>query len=153
MLRHRIRLTLLLVAAMVVATGAQQTTGAGARAYVDEVQAWRLKHEQDYSSQYVPLAGLFFLKPGANPAGSAASSVVRLPPRVPQQVGHDLPLQRVVLDEQSYEVRHPGLLGHGVNPETPIWFEMAPSQVFPQTLEERMPDLSLGRLRAIFDLG
>ena len=69
MLRHRIRLTLLLVAAMVVATGAQQTTGAGARAYVDEVQAWRLKHEQDYSSQYVPLAGLFFLKPGANPAG------------------------------------------------------------------------------------
>ena len=52
-----------------------------------QVEAWRAKHEADYTKEYVPLAGLFFLKPGANTAGSAASNDVRLPARVPASIG------------------------------------------------------------------
>ena len=51
------------------------------------VAAWREKHEADYRRDYVPLAGLFFLEEGSNPAGSAPSAVVRLPSRVPASVG------------------------------------------------------------------
>jgi Zn-dependent M28 family amino/carboxypeptidase/uncharacterized protein (DUF1684 family) len=54
---------------------------------VAEVQAFRKKHEASYTAEYVPLAGLFFLKDGVNTAGSAASNDVRLPSRVPASVG------------------------------------------------------------------
>ncbi len=56
-------------------------------AHVKEVEQWRAKHEADYTKEYVPLAGLFFLKPGNNAAGSAARSEVLLPKRVPASVG------------------------------------------------------------------
>jgi uncharacterized protein len=56
-------------------------------AYVKSVEAWRAQHEADYAREYVPLAGLFFLKPGANAAGSAAGNDVRLPGRAPASVG------------------------------------------------------------------
>ena len=51
------------------------------------VEAWRAKHEADYTREYVPLAGLFFLEPGRNSVGSAPSSRVRLPERAPAMVG------------------------------------------------------------------
>jgi len=56
-------------------------------AYVKEVQAWRPKHETDYRREYVPLAGLFFLEPGPNTAGSTPSSAVVLPKRSPTSIG------------------------------------------------------------------
>ena len=56
-------------------------------AYVKKVDTWRAKHEADYRRDYVPLAGLFFLKPGPNTAGSAPGSAVRLPGRAPAALG------------------------------------------------------------------
>ena len=56
-------------------------------AHVAKVEAWRAKHEADYTREYVPLAGLFFLSPGVNRVGSAPSSQVRLPARAPAAAG------------------------------------------------------------------
>ena len=56
-------------------------------AYLKKVEAWRATHEADYRRDYVPLAGLFFLKPGGNTAGSAKGSAVALPSRVPAEIG------------------------------------------------------------------
>ena len=52
-----------------------------------EVEQWRAKHEADYRREWVPLAGLFFLKDGANTAGSARSNDIVLPPRMPPSIG------------------------------------------------------------------
>jgi Zn-dependent M28 family amino/carboxypeptidase/uncharacterized protein (DUF1684 family) len=56
-------------------------------AHAKEIDAWRAKHEADYTREYVPLAGLFFLKPGANTAGSARSADIVLPDRTPASIG------------------------------------------------------------------
>jgi uncharacterized protein (DUF1684 family) len=56
-------------------------------AHVKDVQEWRTKHEASYRKEYVPLAGLFFLNPGANAAGSAKGAVVALPKRAPTSIG------------------------------------------------------------------
>ena len=48
-------------------------------AYVKEIEAWRAQHEASYTKEYVPLAGLFFLKPGANTGGSAPTQRCRAP--------------------------------------------------------------------------
>jgi uncharacterized protein (DUF1684 family) len=56
-------------------------------AYVKAVEQWRAKHEADYTNEYVPLAGLFFLKSGANTAGSASSNDIVLPKRAPASIG------------------------------------------------------------------
>jgi uncharacterized protein (DUF1684 family) len=77
-----------LVALIGLATiGAAMAAAAPDEAYVKQVEAWRAKHEADYTRDYVPLAGLYFLKPGVNSAGSAASNSVVLPARVPGSVG------------------------------------------------------------------
>ena len=55
--------------------------------WVKQVEAWRAKHEADYSRDYVPLAGLAFLKEGINTAGSAPGNQVVLPGRVPASIG------------------------------------------------------------------
>jgi len=55
--------------------------------WVKQVEAWRAKHEADYTRDYVPLAGLGFLKDGVNTAGSGTSSQVVLPRRLPASVG------------------------------------------------------------------
>jgi len=52
-----------------------------------EIEAWRAKHEADYRRFYVPLAGLFDLKPGPNTAGSAASNDIVLPESAPAFIG------------------------------------------------------------------
>jgi uncharacterized protein (DUF1684 family) len=56
------------------------------------VQAWRDKHEADYRREWVTIAGLHFLKPGAQTAGSAKTNDVELPASVPATLG------RFVLD-------------------------------------------------------
>src|SRR6266849_5436354 len=55
--------------------------------YRQEVEKWRAKHEADYRREYVGLAGLFALKPGANSAGSASSNDLVLPKSTPPSVG------------------------------------------------------------------
>jgi uncharacterized protein len=67
-------------AAIVAVTAADE-------AHVKQVEAFRAKHETDYTRNYVPLVGLAFLKPGINPAGSAPSNQVVLPRRLPASVG------------------------------------------------------------------
>jgi len=57
------------------------------QAWVKQVEAWRAKHEADYSRDYVPLAGLAFLKEGINMAGSAPGNQVVLPRQVPASIG------------------------------------------------------------------
>ena len=56
-------------------------------AHAKEVEAWRAKHEADYTKEYVPLAGLFFLKPGQNTAGSGSSNDIVLPKSAPASIG------------------------------------------------------------------
>ena len=56
-------------------------------AWAKTVEQWRAKHEADYRKEYVGLAGLFSLKPGANSAGSAASNDLVLPKMIPAVVG------------------------------------------------------------------
>ncbi len=56
-------------------------------AAVKETERFRAKHEADYRKEYVSLAGLFFLNPGANRVGNAAGNTVQLPARAPQSVG------------------------------------------------------------------
>lgn len=52
-----------------------------------ETQAWRDKHERDYRREWVTIAGLHFLKPGAQTAGSAKGSDVELPASAPVTLG------------------------------------------------------------------
>jgi uncharacterized protein (DUF1684 family) len=52
-----------------------------------EAEEWRRQHETAYRKEYVPLAGLFALKPGPNPAGSAASNAIVLPKSAPASIG------------------------------------------------------------------
>jgi uncharacterized protein (DUF1684 family) len=56
-------------------------------AWVKQVEAWRAKHEADYTRDYVPLVGLSFLKEGVNAAGSASNNQVVLPKRLPASIG------------------------------------------------------------------
>jgi uncharacterized protein (DUF1684 family) len=53
----------------------------------EAVAAWRLKHEEDYRRDWVSIAGLHPLNPGANTAGSASSSDIVLPPSAPASLG------------------------------------------------------------------
>ena len=85
------RLTAVLVAlTALVACGRENTT---APPPIDDktadaaVVAWRAKHETDYRREWVSIAGLHMLKPGANTAGSAPSNAIVLPPSTPKQVG------------------------------------------------------------------
>jgi uncharacterized protein (DUF1684 family) len=57
------------------------------QADVKRVQEWRARHEADYTRDFVPLAGLFVLKPGVSTVGNGAGSDVVLPKRAPASVG------------------------------------------------------------------
>jgi Zn-dependent M28 family amino/carboxypeptidase/uncharacterized protein (DUF1684 family) len=52
-----------------------------------DVEKWRSQHEADYSREYVPLAGLHYLKGGANTIGSDGANDVVLPAATPRTVG------------------------------------------------------------------
>lgn len=56
-------------------------------AYHQQVDQWRQKHEADYTREYVPLSGLFFLKAGDNRAGSAEGNDIELPQGAPSSLG------------------------------------------------------------------
>jgi uncharacterized protein len=56
-------------------------------AHVKEVEAWRAKHEADYTRDWVSIDGLFFFKPGDNRAGRAASNDIVLSASAPPSVG------------------------------------------------------------------
>jgi uncharacterized protein len=56
-------------------------------AHVKQVEEWRAKHEADYRRDWVTVAGLHFLKPGVNTAGSAKSNDIVVSPNVPPTIG------------------------------------------------------------------
>ncbi|MBV8820319.1 MAG: DUF1684 domain-containing protein [Acidobacteriaceae bacterium] len=60
----------------------------GATTYTSEVEQWRQKREASLKAEggWLSLAGLFWLKEGANAVGSAADSPVKLP-RGPERIG------------------------------------------------------------------
>ncbi len=74
------------MAALAVAC-AQPTPQPEGASVTSEVEAWRAKHEFDYRRDWVTIAGLHFLKTGAQTAGSAAASDIVLPPAVPATLG------------------------------------------------------------------
>src|SRR5262245_48603756 len=76
----------ILLLSTVVGVGAQVSKAVD-KNYIGEVERFRAKHEADYRREYVPLAGLSFLKSGFNTAGSEPSSDVRLPARAPRTIG------------------------------------------------------------------
>jgi uncharacterized protein (DUF1684 family) len=59
-----------------------------------EIEEWRKDHEMSYRRNWVTIAGLHDLKPGANTAGSDPANDIPLPTSVPSTVG------RFILDEQ-----------------------------------------------------
>ena len=56
-------------------------------AAIRETQAWRAKHEADYARDWVTIAALHFLKPGAQTAGSAPTNDIVLPASAPPVIG------------------------------------------------------------------
>jgi uncharacterized protein (DUF1684 family) len=54
---------------------------------VQQTVAWRAKHEADYTRDWSTIAGLHFLHPGVQTAGSASTNEIVLPPSVPAVVG------------------------------------------------------------------
>jgi uncharacterized protein len=56
-------------------------------AQIKQIEAWRTKHEADFRREWVSISGLFFLKPGANAVGSAASNDIVLEAAVPATIG------------------------------------------------------------------
>ena len=78
------------LAAVVIALGLTAACGseppkeatsaaAAAESPVAVNEKWRAKHEADYRRDWVTIAGLHPLKPGANSAGSAATNDIVLP--------------------------------------------------------------------------
>ena len=83
----RTTVTLALAAIFAGACGSRESPPPPADAWMKDTEAFRAKHEADYRKEYVALAGLFFLNPGANQAGSAAGNEIALPARAPGSVG------------------------------------------------------------------
>ena len=70
-------------------------------AHVKKVEEWRAKHESDYRRDWVTVAGLHFLKPGPNTAGSAPSNDIVVS-NVPSTIGRFvLNGQRVRFEPQA----------------------------------------------------
>src|SRR4051812_27404833 len=78
---------LLVMAGLVVAAAVASAAQMSDSDHVKEVAEWRAKHEADYTREWVPLAGLFYLQPGDNAAGSAAANPIKLPSRAPASIG------------------------------------------------------------------
>ena len=78
---------LMVALSALVASVATTALGAMDAASRKEAEEWRKRHEESYRKEYVPLAGLFALKPGPNTAGSAASNAIVLPKSAPAIIG------------------------------------------------------------------
>ena len=83
--RSNLALTLAFVALAAVATSASAVSGD----YRDEIRKYRASREAELKADdgWLTVAGLFWLKPGANVVGSAAGSDIRLPKKAPARVG------------------------------------------------------------------
>ena len=57
------------------------------RAANEAAANWQARHEVDYRSDWVTIAGLYDLKPGVNTAGSASTNDIVLPASVPPRLG------------------------------------------------------------------
>jgi len=76
-MRHRIRIA---IPILVVVASAALTAGAQVdAAYQREVEKFRAEEIRDLKSNWLVLAGLFWLKPGANAFGTASSNPILLP--------------------------------------------------------------------------
>jgi uncharacterized protein len=64
-------------------------------------EKWRAKHEADYRREWVVIAGLHQLKPGANTAGSASTNAIVLPASVPPQLGRFIRSDKTVSFEPA----------------------------------------------------
>jgi len=84
-MRSSLTVTLALVVLGAVATIASTLPGD----YRDEILKYRASREAELKADdgWLTVAGLFWLKPGANVAGSAAGSDIRLPKKAPARVG------------------------------------------------------------------
>jgi uncharacterized protein len=76
-----------LAAASVSACRARNTTLPNPAAGNAAAAEWRAKHEADYRREWVSIAGLHMLKPGANTAGSASTNDIVLPASTPASLG------------------------------------------------------------------
>jgi uncharacterized protein (DUF1684 family) len=73
---------------MVACRSSEAPRNGVARENVDaSVAEWRSKHEADYRRDWVSIAGLHALKPGANKAGSAPGNDIVLPKSTPARLG------------------------------------------------------------------
>jgi uncharacterized protein len=73
---------LFLVVALMCSMSFGQTTAAASKpdaAYVQAFEKWKAEQTEDLKGNWLPLAGLFWLKPGANSFGSAADNGVIFP--------------------------------------------------------------------------
>src|SRR5262249_51626045 len=81
----RVTLGLLIAALSMVSLGCNRGTSfEDAR---KETEAWRSKHETDYRRDWSTIAGLHFLNPGSQTAGSASSNQIVLPAAAPAVLG------------------------------------------------------------------
>ncbi len=74
--------SLLLFLAMACAASLGQNTAAVSKpdaAYIQSFEKWKTEQMEDLKQDWLPLAGLFWLKPGANSFGSAADNGVIFP--------------------------------------------------------------------------
>ena len=66
-------------------------------------EKWRAKHEADYRRDWVTIAGLHPLKPGASTAGSATSNDIVLPASTPARLGRFVRSDQTVRFEPAAE--------------------------------------------------
>jgi uncharacterized protein (DUF1684 family) len=79
---HRLRITILVVLAALSVPIVALSQGAGGHVdavYQREVEKFRAEEIKDLKSNWLVLAGLFWLKPGANAFGTASSNPIVLP--------------------------------------------------------------------------
>ena len=65
----------------------QQTTATWNDDVVKQIEAWRTKHEADYTREWATIEGLHFLSPGTQTAGSAAGNDIVLTAALPARIG------------------------------------------------------------------
>lgn len=88
MFARTLGLALLLAAASCADRGSSGVAAADLPAgYAESVQAWRDQHERDYRRDYVSIAGLHLLEPGAYTLGSSGGNRLVISPRVPPVIG------------------------------------------------------------------
>ena len=82
-------LTLTLAVFMLGTVGAASGQAPTAAAYRDEIRKYRASREAELKADdgWLTVAGLFWLKPGANGVGKAAGSDIRLPAKAPTRAG------------------------------------------------------------------